>query len=165
MVIQEHHYDRCADLHRQAEYPAAGQSGCRAGLPQVAGEAMGSLSRHVAGPDDGGGRNLNQRWTSRPHDPSPLPITAHRLPPHSTAHPRDGKACARPGGGRRRGLRRLDPTPTPSHHSSLPPIKQTTGDRQTTSFIEISIEAGILLGGKHEACFVLGVAGIEPMPS
>jgi hypothetical protein len=41
--------------------------------------------------------------------------------------------------------------------------------RQTISFIEISIEAGIvpgiLLGGKHEACFVLGVAGIEPMPS
>jgi hypothetical protein len=37
--------------------------------------------------------------------------------------------------------------------------------RQTTSFIEISIEAGKLLGGKHEACFVLGVAGIEPMPS
>jgi hypothetical protein len=36
---------------------------------------------------------------------------------------------------------------------------------QTISFIEISIEAGILLGGKHEACFVLGVAGIEPMPS
>jgi hypothetical protein len=27
---------------------------------------------------------------------------------------------------------------------------------QTTSFIEISIEAGKLLGGKHEACFVLG---------
>ncbi len=39
------------------------------------------------------------------------------------------------------------------------------GHRQTISFIEISIEAGILLGGKHEACFVLGVAGIEPMPS
>ncbi len=38
-------------------------------------------------------------------------------------------------------------------------------DRQTISFIEISIEAGILPGGKHEACFVLGVAGIEPMPS
>jgi hypothetical protein len=38
-------------------------------------------------------------------------------------------------------------------------------DRQTISFIEISIEAGILLGGKHEACFVLGVAGIEPMQS
>ncbi len=37
--------------------------------------------------------------------------------------------------------------------------------RQTKSFIEISIEAGILLGGKHEACFVLGLAGIEPMPS
>jgi hypothetical protein len=37
--------------------------------------------------------------------------------------------------------------------------------RQTTSFIEISIEAGKLLGGKHKACFVLGVAGIEPMPS
>ncbi len=36
---------------------------------------------------------------------------------------------------------------------------------QTISFIEISIEAGILLGGKNEACFVLGVAGIEPMPS
>ncbi len=36
---------------------------------------------------------------------------------------------------------------------------------QTISFIEISIEAGKLLGGKHEACFVLGVAGIEPMPS
>jgi hypothetical protein len=36
---------------------------------------------------------------------------------------------------------------------------------QTISFIEISIEAGILLGGKHLACFVLGVAGIEPMPS
>jgi hypothetical protein len=34
---------------------------------------------------------------------------------------------------------------------------------QTISFIEISIEAGILLGGKHEACFVLGVAEIEPM--
>jgi hypothetical protein len=28
--------------------------------------------------------------------------------------------------------------------------------RQTISFIEISIEAGILLGGKHQACFVLG---------
>jgi hypothetical protein len=38
-------------------------------------------------------------------------------------------------------------------------------DRQTISFIEISIEAGILLGGKHKACFVLGVAEIEPMPS
>ncbi len=37
--------------------------------------------------------------------------------------------------------------------------------RQTISFVEISIEAGILLGGRHEACFVLGVAGIEPMPS
>jgi hypothetical protein len=39
--------------------------------------------------------------------------------------------------------------------------------RQTISFIEISIEAGILLGGKHEACFMLraGVAGIEPMQS
>jgi hypothetical protein len=37
--------------------------------------------------------------------------------------------------------------------------------RETTSFIEISIEAGKLLGGKHEACFMLGVAGIEPMPS
>ncbi len=37
--------------------------------------------------------------------------------------------------------------------------------RQTISFIEISIEAGRLLGGKHEACFVLGLAGIEPMPS
>jgi hypothetical protein len=36
---------------------------------------------------------------------------------------------------------------------------------QTISFIEISIEADILLGGKHKACFVLGVAGIEPMPS
>ncbi len=36
---------------------------------------------------------------------------------------------------------------------------------QTISFIEISIEAGIVLGGKHEAFFVLGVAGIEPMPS
>ncbi len=35
--------------------------------------------------------------------------------------------------------------------------------RQTISFIEISIEAGILLGGKHEACFVLGMlrAGID----
>jgi hypothetical protein len=31
-------------------------------------------------------------------------------------------------------------------------------DRQTISFIEISIEAGILLGGKHKACFVLGAA-------
>ena len=39
----------------------------------------------------------------------------------------------------------------------------TPTDRQTTSFIEIPIEAGKLLGGKHEACFVLGVAGIEPM--
>ncbi len=38
-------------------------------------------------------------------------------------------------------------------------------DRQTISFIEISIEAGILLGGKYKACFVLGVAGIEPMQS
>ncbi len=38
-------------------------------------------------------------------------------------------------------------------------------DRQTISFIEISIEAGMMLGGKHEACFMLGVAGIEPMPS
>jgi hypothetical protein len=37
--------------------------------------------------------------------------------------------------------------------------------RQTISSIEISIKAGILLGGKHEACFMLGVAGIEPMPS
>jgi hypothetical protein len=36
-------------------------------------------------------------------------------------------------------------------------------DRQLT-FIEISIEAGILLDGKLEARFVLGVAGIEPMP-
>ncbi len=42
----------------------------------------------------------------------------------------------------------------------LPLLRQ-----QTISFIEISIEAGKLLGGKHEACFVLGVAGIEPMPS
>jgi hypothetical protein len=33
--------------------------------------------------------------------------------------------------------------------------------RQITSFIEISTEAGILLGGKHEACFVLGVAGMK----
>jgi hypothetical protein len=39
------------------------------------------------------------------------------------------------------------------------------GARQTISFIEISIKAGILLGGKHEACFVLGVAGIELMQS
>jgi hypothetical protein len=38
-------------------------------------------------------------------------------------------------------------------------------DRQTNSFIEISIEAGKLLGGKQEACFVLEVAGIEPMQS
>ncbi len=38
-------------------------------------------------------------------------------------------------------------------------------DRQTISFIEISIEAGKLLGGKHKARFVLGVAGIEPMSS
>jgi hypothetical protein len=38
-------------------------------------------------------------------------------------------------------------------------------DRQTIIFIEISIEAGKLLAGKHEACFVLGVAGFEPMPS
>jgi hypothetical protein len=37
--------------------------------------------------------------------------------------------------------------------------------QQTVSFIEISIEAGILLGGKHEACFVPGAAGIESMPS
>jgi hypothetical protein len=37
--------------------------------------------------------------------------------------------------------------------------------RQTNSFIENSIEAGKLLGGKHKACLVLGVAGIEPMPS
>jgi hypothetical protein len=37
--------------------------------------------------------------------------------------------------------------------------------RQTISFIEISIEAGILLGRKHEACFVLGVAGNKPMQS
>ncbi len=37
--------------------------------------------------------------------------------------------------------------------------------RQPTSFIEISKEAGKLLGRKHKACFVLGVAGIEPMPS
>jgi hypothetical protein len=36
---------------------------------------------------------------------------------------------------------------------------------QTISFIEISIQAGILLGGKHKACFVLELAGIEPMPS
>jgi hypothetical protein len=35
----------------------------------------------------------------------------------------------------------------------------------TDGFIEISIEVDILLGGKHEARFVLGVAGIEPMPS
>ncbi len=32
--------------------------------------------------------------------------------------------------------------------------------RQTIRFIEISIEAGILLGGKHKACFVLGFARI-----
>ncbi len=32
----------------------------------------------------------------------------------------------------------------------------TIPHRQTISFIEISIEAGILLGGKHEARFVLG---------
>ncbi len=43
--------------------------------------------------------------------------------------------------------------------------KNSCGVRQTISFIEISIEAGILLGGKHEAYFVLVVAGIEPMPS
>jgi hypothetical protein len=42
---------------------------------------------------------------------------------------------------------------------------KTSLPRQTTSFIEISIEAGKLLGGKQEACSVLGVAGIEPMPS
>jgi hypothetical protein len=36
---------------------------------------------------------------------------------------------------------------------------------QTISFIEFSKEAGILLGGEHEACFVLGVTGIEPMQS
>ena len=29
-------------------------------------------------------------------------------------------------------------------------------DRQTTSDMKISIEAGKLLGGKHKACFVLG---------
>ncbi len=34
-----------------------------------------------------------------------------------------------------------------------------SAQRQTISFIEISIEAGILLGGKHEACFVLLRAG------
>ena len=38
-------------------------------------------------------------------------------------------------------------------------------DRQTISFMEVSIEAGKLLGGKHKACFVLGAAGIEPMQS
>jgi hypothetical protein len=43
--------------------------------------------------------------------------------------------------------------------------QQFKWNRQATSFIEISIEAGILLGGKHEAYFVLGLAGIEPMPS
>jgi hypothetical protein len=55
----------------------------------------------------------------------------------------------------------------------VPPISRSDStispskNRQTLaiSFIEISIEAGILLGGKHEACFVLGMAGIEPMPS
>jgi hypothetical protein len=36
---------------------------------------------------------------------------------------------------------------------------------QTISFIEISIEAGILLGGKHEASLVLGMAGIVPILS
>jgi hypothetical protein len=46
-----------------------------------------------------------------------------------------------------------------------PEIRVPVSDRQTISFIEISIEAGILLGGKHEACFVLGLAGIEPMQS
>jgi hypothetical protein len=45
------------------------------------------------------------------------------------------------------------------HDMSLHPVEETT------SFIEISIEAGKLLGGKHEACFVLGMAGIEPTPS
>jgi hypothetical protein len=45
------------------------------------------------------------------------------------------------------------------------PLKTGPTTVQTISFIEISIEAGILLGGKHAACFVLGVAGIEPMPS
>jgi hypothetical protein len=44
-------------------------------------------------------------------------------------------------------------------------VRNRAKDPETISFIEISIEAGILLGGKHEACFVLGVAGIEPMPS
>ena len=34
-----------------------------------------------------------------------------------------------------------------------------TTDRLTISFIEISIEAGILLGGKHEACFMLRAGG------
>jgi hypothetical protein len=51
-----------------------------------------------------------------------------------------------------------------NHRRKYDPI-QARADRQTISFIEISIEAGILLGGKHEACFVLVVAGIEPMPS
>jgi hypothetical protein len=38
--------------------------------------------------------------------------------------------------------------------------------RQTISLIEIPIEAGILLGGEHDACFVLvGAAGVEPVPS
>ncbi len=44
-------------------------------------------------------------------------------------------------------------------------IMLTSSLHQTISFIEISIEAGILLGGKHKACFELGVAGIEPKPS
>jgi hypothetical protein len=47
----------------------------------------------------------------------------------------------------------------------MPPAVEVSDTRQTISFIEISIEAGILLGGKHKACFVLGVEGIEPMPS
>jgi hypothetical protein len=58
------------------------------------------------------------------------------------------------------GPRRL---PALSQRCPNPQARQT--ERQTISCIEISIEAGILLGGKHEACFVLGLAGIEPMPS
>jgi hypothetical protein len=55
-------------------------------------------------------------------------------------------------------------SPMAHYPGSLDPLARLLS-RQTISFIEISIEAGILLGGKHKACFVLGVAGIEPMPS
>ncbi len=75
--------------------------------------------------------------------PSPLPFL-----------PQGRRAAGKEEGSKREDFREIE-TDTDT---------DTDTDRQL-AFIEISIEAGKLLGGKHEACFVLGVAGIEPMQS